>query len=161
MRLLIAAVGKLKQGPERQLWTHYLGRAEALGRNLGLSPLSSVELPESRAQAESIRRSAEAEALLTKLPKDFAVVCLDPKGKAYSSEAFSKALAVWRDDARAPGVAFALGGPDGIGEAVLERAEISLSLGPMTLPHGLARIVLAEQLYRAMTILAGHPYHRA
>ncbi|MEM8575359.1 MAG: 23S rRNA (pseudouridine(1915)-N(3))-methyltransferase RlmH [Pseudomonadota bacterium] len=161
MRLVIAAVGKLKQGPERQLWTHYLGRAEALGRSLGLSPLSSVELAESRAQTEAVRRSTEAEALLAKLPKDFVVVCLDPKGKTYSSEAFSSALSAWRDDAGAPGVAFALGGPDGLGQAVLEHADISLSFGPMTLPHGLARIVLTEQLYRAMTILAGHPYHRA
>lgn len=160
MRLLIAAVGKLKQGPERTLCAHYLGRAEALGRSLGLSPLTQVELPESRAPNAAGRRSAEADALLTKLPSDFAVVCLDPGGETLSSEAFAEALATRRDGAAAPGLAFVLGGPDGLGEAVLTRAALSLSLGPMTLPHGLARIVLAEQLYRAMTILAGHPYHR-
>ena len=161
MRLLIAAVGKLKQGPERELCTHYFGRAEALGRSLGLSPLSQIELSESRAPEASARRSAEAEALLAKLPNDYAVVCLDPRGKTLSSEGFANALAAWRDDGAAPGLAFVLGGPDGHGKALLDRATQSLSLGPMTLPHGLARIVLAEQLYRAMTILAGHPYHRA
>ena len=161
MRLLIAAVGKLKQGPERALCTHYFGRAEALGRSLGLSPLTIAELPESRAPAASDRRSAEAKALLTKLPSDFAVMCLDPGGNRLSSEAFAETLAARRDSAAAPGLAFVLGGPDGLGEAVLDRAVLSLSLGPMTLTHGLARIVLAEQLYRAMTILAGHPYHRA
>lgn len=160
MRLLIAAVGKLKQGPERTLCTHYLGRAEALGRSLGLSPLTAFEISEARAQSASGRRAAEADALLTKLPSDFAVVCLDPRGKPLSSEAFAEHLAARRDGAADPGLAFVLGGPDGLGEAVLDRAALSLSLGPMTLPHGLARIVLAEQLYRAMTILAGHPYHR-
>lgn len=161
MRLLIAAVGKLKQGPERQLCTHYLGRAEALGRNLGLSPISLIELPESRAPKASARRTAEAEAQLAKLPSDFAVICLDPAGKQLLSEAFASELAGRRDGGEVPGLAFLLGGPDGLGEAALRRAVLSLSLGPMTLPHGLARIVLAEQVYRAMTILAGHPYHRA
>lgn len=161
MRLLIAAVGKLKQGPERELCTHYLDRAEALGRSLGLSPLTSIELSESRAPEAAARRCAEAEALLAKIPNHFTVVCLDPGGEMRSSEAFASSLGAWRDDAAAPGVAFVLGGPDGHGQPVLDRASRSLSLGPMTLPHGLARIVLAEQLYRAMTILAGHPYHRA
>jgi 23S rRNA (pseudouridine1915-N3)-methyltransferase len=161
VRLLIAAVGKLKQGPERELCTHYFGRAEALGRSLGLSPLSSIELSESRAPDSAARRSAEAEALLAKIPDDFIVISLDPHGETRSSEAFASTLGAWRDDAVAPGAAFVIGGPDGHGQAVLDRAALSLSLGPMTLPHGLARIVLAEQLYRAMTILAGHPYHRA
>ncbi|MGD8423004.1 MAG: 23S rRNA (pseudouridine(1915)-N(3))-methyltransferase RlmH, partial [Methyloceanibacter sp.] len=67
----------------------------------------------------------------------------------------------WRNDSAVPGLAFVLGGPDGLGQAVVDRATLLLSLGAMTLPHGLARIVLAEQLYRAMTIIAGHPYHRA
>ncbi|MGA9442224.1 MAG: 23S rRNA (pseudouridine(1915)-N(3))-methyltransferase RlmH [Methyloceanibacter sp.] len=161
MRLLIAAVGKLKQGPERELCNHYLGRAEALGRSLGLSPVSAVELTESRVQDAPGRQLAEANALLTKLPADFAVVCLDPRGAFLSSEAFADKVAARRDEAGSPGLAFVLGGPDGLGQVVLDRAVLSLSLGPMTLPHGLARIVLAEQLYRAMTILAGHPYHRA
>jgi len=159
MRLLIAAVGKLKQGPERELSTHYLGRAEALGRSLSLSPLTSVELTESKAGSASARRKAEAEVLLAKVPPAFRQICLDPAGKALSSEDFAEMLGKLRDGG-AQGAAFLIGGPDGLGPAALEKADLSLSLGPMTLPHGLARIVLAEQLYRAKTILAGHPYHR-
>ena len=160
MRLLIAAVGKLKQGPERELSTHYLGRAEALGRTVSLSPLKSVELIESKAGSAAARRDAEADALFAKVPDGFRKVCLDPRGKALSSDAFAEWLKRLRDDG-APGVAFLIGGPDGLGQAALRGADLSLSLGPMTLTHGLARIVLGEQLYRAMTILAGHPYHRA
>jgi 23S rRNA (pseudouridine1915-N3)-methyltransferase len=161
VRLLIVAVGKLKRGPERELFTHYFGRAEALGRNLGLSPISSAEVSESRLSDASERRAAEAKALLMKLPDDFAVVCLEPRGEERSSAAFSRSLASWRNDSAMPGLAFVLGGPDGLSQAVSNRATLLLSLGAITLPHGLARIVLAEQLYRAMTIIAGHPYHRA
>ena len=160
MRLLIAAVGKLKQGAERELCAHYLARAEALGRSLSLSPLASIELAESRAATDNARKTAEAEALLAKVPAAHALVCLDPGGKMLSSEELAGALADFRDGGTA-GLAFLIGGADGLGQAARERADLVLSLGPMTLPHGLARIVLAEQLYRAMTILAGHPYHRA
>ena len=160
MRLLIAAVGKLKLGSERELSAHYLGRAVALGRSLSLSPLTTVELPESKAENARARRTAEAKALLAKVPPAFHRICLDPAGKALSSEAFARILTELRDSGTA-GVAFLIGGPDGLGDGVRDEAHFSLSLGPMTLPHGLARIVLAEQLYRAMTILAGHPYHRA
>ena len=159
MRLLIAAVGKLKQGPERELSAHYLGRAEALGRSLSLSPLTSIELTESKAGNADARRAAEAEALLAKVPAGFQRICLDPAGKVLSSEDFAKMLGARRDGGAA-GAAFLIGGPDGLGGAAREVANVALSLGPMTLPHGLARIVLTEQLYRAMTILAGHPYHR-
>jgi len=159
MQLLIAAVGKLKQGPERELCAHYLARAEALGRSLSLTPLETVELSESRAGSAEARKVAEADALLAKVPPGHALICLDPGGKRQSSEDFADALAKIRDGG-AGGLAFVIGGADGLGQGVRERADLVLSLGPMTLPHGLARIVLAEQLYRAMTILAGHPYHR-
>ena len=160
MRLLIAAVGKLKQGPQRELCTHYLARAEALGRRLGLSPLEIVELSESKAADAAARRAGEADALLAKVPAGYTLVCLDPGGKPLSSEAFAKFVREVRDGGAGPGLAFLIGGADGLGRGTLERARLPLSLGPMTLPHGLARIVLAEQLYRAMTILSGHPYHR-
>ena len=160
MRLLIAAVGKLRQGPERELYTHYLGRAEALGRTLSLTPLTSVELPESRAASAPARQTAEAEALLGKVPPSHTLICLDPAGKTQSSDVFAGTVAKVRDGGAA-GLAFLVGGADGLGQAIHDRADLSLSFGPMTLPHGLARIVLAEQIYRAMTILAGHPYHRA
>lgn len=160
MRLLIAAVGKLKQGPERELCAHYLARAEALGRSLSLSPLAAVELAEAKAAEANARRVAEAEALLAKVPSNHTLICLDPAGEMLPSEDFAGILAKTRDEG-AGGLAFLIGGADGLGQAALEKANLSLSLGPMTLPHGLARIVLAEQIYRAMTILAGHPYHRA
>ena len=160
MRLLIAAVGKLKQGPERDLFAHYLGRAEAAGRKLHLSPLSIIEVAESKAATANARVEAEGETLLAKLPPTHKLICLDPGGEALSSEAFAKLLAKLRDEG-AEGIAFLIGGADGLAKKTLSRATKVLSLGPMTLPHGLARIVLAEQIYRAATILAGHPYHRA
>jgi len=159
MRLLIAAVGKLKHGPERDLYAHYLGRAEALGRSVSLSPLTSLEFPESKASSAGVRSTAEAKALLAKVPPTYKFICLDPVGKTQSSEAFAQTLAKFRDNGTA-GLAFLIGGVDGLGQDARDKANLLLSLGPMVLPHGLARIVLAEQLYRAMTIIAGHPYHR-
>ncbi|MEG6507980.1 23S rRNA (pseudouridine(1915)-N(3))-methyltransferase RlmH [Methyloligella sp. 2.7D] len=159
MRLLVAAVGKLKQGPERQLCAAYLERAEAAGRGLGFGPVAQIELSESRQQTAESRKAAEAASLLEKIPTGETLICLDPKGKTLSSEAFAQQLADWRDGG-ATGAAFVIGGADGLGLPILEKADLTLSLGKMTLPHGLARIVLAEQLYRAITILAGHPYHR-
>ena len=159
MRLLIAAVGKLKQGPERELIRHYLGRAEAAGRKLHLSPLAIIELPESRAATAKARKAAEGEALLAKIPPSHRLIALDPSGEALSSAAFAARLAKLRDGG-AEGVAFVIGGADGLSPELLAKAK-AISLGAMTLPHGLARIVLAEQLYRAATILSGHPYHRA
>jgi 23S rRNA (pseudouridine1915-N3)-methyltransferase len=160
MRLLIAAVGKLKQGPERELFAHYLGRAEAAGRKLHLSPLGVVELAESKAATATARRKAESEALLAKIPSSHRLICLDRSGEALSSEGLAGLLAKLRDGGE-QGVAFLIGGADGVSPEAVTRAAEVFSLGPMTLPHGLARIVLAEQLYRAATILAGHPYHRA
>ena len=160
MRLLIAAVGKLRQGPERDLLAHYLGRAEAAGRKLHLSPLSAIEVAEAKAATAQTRTQAEAAALLAKVPASHKPICLDPGGEALSSEAFAKLLGRFRDEG-AEGLAFLIGGADGLADEALGKATRVLSLGRMTLPHGLARIVLAEQIYRAATILSGHPYHRA
>lgn len=160
MRLLLAAIGKLKQGPERDLFAHYLGRAEAAGRKLHLSPLNVTEVAESKAATARLRMLAEAETLLAKIPLSYKILCLDPGGEALSSEALARLLAKYRDGG-IDGLAFIIGGADGLAKETLAKGAKVLSLGPMTLPHGLARIVLAEQLYRAATILAGHPYHRA
>jgi 23S rRNA (pseudouridine1915-N3)-methyltransferase len=159
MRLLIAAVGKLKQGPERELFQHYLGRAEAAGRKLHLSPLAVTEVPESKAGTAKARKAAEGEALLAKIPSSYRLIALDGQGETLSSEALASLLAKLRDGG-AEGVAFIIGGADGLSPQVLAKAK-AVSLGAITLSHGLARIVLAEQVYRAATILAGHPYHRA
>ncbi len=160
MRLLIAAVGKLKRGPERELFAHYLGRTETVGRKLHLSPVNAIEVAESRSATARGRMAAEAEMLLAKIPASYNRIGLDPRGQALSSEEFAKQLARYRDQGT-EGLAFLIGGADGLDSAAGGKPAQALSLGPMTLPHGLARIVLAEQIYRAATILAGHPYHRA
>ena len=159
MRLLIAAVGKLKQGPERELFAHYLDRAEAIGRKISLAPLSAIEVAEAKAATAQARMEAEAKTLLAKLPSSHRLICLDPGGDQLGSEEFAQALAKFRDGG-AQGLAFFIGGADGLGLAAQFKADRIVSLGPMTLPHGLARIVLAEQIYRAGTLLTGHPYHR-
>jgi 23S rRNA (pseudouridine1915-N3)-methyltransferase len=159
MRLIVAAIGRLKDA-ERNLFERYWERLEAGGRSLGLSPLAVHELTESRAARDSVRKADEASRLLRSARDADVLVALDAGGRSMTSEAFARLLARTRDDG-AKGMAFLVGGPDGHGEALLEAAWVKLSLGPMTLPHGLARIVLVEQLYRAATILSGHPYHRA
>jgi 23S rRNA (pseudouridine1915-N3)-methyltransferase len=130
-----------------------------MGKRLGLAPVAWHELAESRA-ATAAKRCAEEGAALLKLARDAdAIVALDERGKALTSQAFAQLLAKVRDDG-AGTAAILIGGADGLAPAVREAARITLSFGAITLPHGLARIVLAEQLYRAATILAGHPYHR-
>ena len=159
MRLIIAAVGRVKDGAERELVERYRDRFAGMGKRLGLSPVAWHELAESRA-ATAAKRSAEEGAALLRLARDADVtIALDERGKALTSQAFAQLLAKIRDDG-AGTTAILIGGPDGLGPAVREAARIKLSFGAITLPHGLARVVLAEQLYRAATILAGHPYHR-
>jgi 23S rRNA (pseudouridine1915-N3)-methyltransferase len=160
MRLIIAAVGKLKEGAERELLARYRDRFAALGKGLGLAPVAWHEMAESRA-ADVDRRRAEEGAALLKLARDADfIIALDERGKMLTSAAFAQRLGRLREQGTAC-AALLLGGPDGLAPAVREAAQLTLALGAMTLPHGLARIVLAEQLYRAATILAGHPYHRA
>ena len=160
MRLILAAVGKLKDEAERDLIQRYATRFDATGRSLGLGPVAISELPEGRAAIAALRKADAAERLLkARQGADFRII-LDQHGKALSSETFAQLLRERRDGG-ARAAAFVIGGPDGHGEAALQSADLKLSLGVMTLPHGLARIVLVEQLYRAATILAGHPYHRA
>ncbi|MEZ5923697.1 MAG: 23S rRNA (pseudouridine(1915)-N(3))-methyltransferase RlmH [Hyphomicrobiaceae bacterium] len=159
MRLTIAAVGRLKTGAERELVSRYLGRIDALGRTLAFGPLRIVELSESRATAVSRRKSDEAEALLKASKPAERRVALDESGKCLTSQAFAAFLRSERD-AGTSDLAFLLGGPDGHGDEALRGNRLALSLSAMTLPHGLARVVLVEQLYRALTIVAGHPYHR-
>lgn len=159
MRIHLGAVGQLKDGAERQLFDRYVERFANQGRQIHIGPLSVNEVPESRARSAVQRRREEAEALLKKAPADAMLIALDEKDKGLTSCAFATMLATYRDEG-SPCLAFVIGGADGHGDDLLRAANHKLSLGPMTLPHRLARIVLAEQLYRAMTILTGHPYHR-
>jgi 23S rRNA (pseudouridine1915-N3)-methyltransferase len=159
MRLIIAAVGRLKEA-ERELCTRYVDRMGSAGRSVALGPLIVIETPESKAANVGQRQTEEAQRLLrSQAGQADVIVVLDGGGQALTSEAFAALLARHRD--RATGsVAFLVGGPDGHGAAAFAAAHLRLSLGPMTLPHGFARIVLAEQIFRAATILSRHPYHR-
>ena len=159
MRLIIAAIGRLKGGPERDLYERYAGRIGAMARQSALGPLTLIELAESRAGSAAARKADEARRLIEKSSAAEARIALDERGNALTSAAFAELLRSRRDAGTAD-FAFLIGGADGHGEAALAAATLRLSLGALTLPHGLARIVLAEQIYRAQTILAGHPYHR-
>jgi 23S rRNA (pseudouridine1915-N3)-methyltransferase len=158
MKITIAAVGRLKRGPERDIAERLLSRATAAGRKAGLS-FASREITESRAVSERARKDQVAAALLAMLPEKAVVVALDEGGTTIDSRTFAEKIAEWRDRGVGETV-FAIGGPDGHGAALIKRSELRLALGAMTWPHQLVRILLAEQLYRAITILLGHPYHR-
>lgn len=159
MRLALVAVGRLKRGPERDLAEEYRGRADALGRGLGFSSVTLTEIPESRARRASDRCAEEAVAILAAVPPGAAAVVLDEGGRAVTSLGFADQLGAWRDGGR-PGLAIVIGGADGLDPSVRARADLIFAFGAATLPHGLVRVLALEQLYRAMTILSGHPYHR-
>ncbi len=159
MRLSIIAVGRIKSGPERDLVDRYRGRMEGLGRSLGITGVDFIELPESRARREADRRAEEATAILDRAGTASLVV-FDERGRSPTSEAFAERLAAWRNGGEAA-IACVIGGPDGLDPAVRQRASLLVSFGALTLPHQIVRVLVAEQLYRALTIIAGHPYHRA
>jgi 23S rRNA (pseudouridine1915-N3)-methyltransferase len=159
MRLLICAIGRLKQGPERELAASYRKRAETAGRPLGLRAIEIVEIRESRAQDAERRRTEESIALANVIPEDGMVVILDQRGENLDSASLATLLQRWRTE-NCPSVAFIIGGADGLAPSFAQRATLRLAFGAATWPHQLMRIMLLEQLYRAGTILAGHPYHR-
>lgn len=160
MRLRIAAVGRLKAGPERELLDRYLERVNAVGRGLGLAPLDAVEVSESSARRPADRMKEEAVALKKWSITGARRIVLDARGKSLSSEDFAKRLLALRENG-APAVLFLIGGADGLAEEVRKDADFTLAFGAATFPHQLVRILLVEQIYRALTILSGHPYHRA
>jgi 23S rRNA (pseudouridine1915-N3)-methyltransferase len=160
MEIVIAAVGRLKAGPERELCERYLERARKAGKALGLRGFTVEEVGESRAARPKDRIAEEERAIIGRLRPDDLLVSLDIDGSLADSEAFAAALS--KDAERGVSrIVFAIGGADGLGDGLRARAGRTMSFGRMTWPHQLARILLAEQLYRATTILSGHPYHRA
>ncbi len=156
MRVQVCAVGRLRTGPERALVDDYLTRFDRTGRALGLGPAAVNEVEDKKGGG----MAAEADLLARALPAGALVCTLDERGRAMSSPEFAAALAGWRDAGRQD-LAFVIGGADGIAPALREAAGASLSFGRMVWPHMLVRVMLAEQLYRAATILSGGPYHRA
>ena len=160
MRLIVIAVGRLKQGPERELAAAYRKRAEAVGRSLGLREIEIVEIRESRAQDVERRRTEESIAIANVIPERAVVAILDERGSNIDSAALAGLLREWRAEDR-PAACFVIGGADGLAQTLRERAKLKLAFGAATWPHQLVRVMLLEQIYRAGTILAGHPYHRA
>ncbi|MFQ5971985.1 MAG: 23S rRNA (pseudouridine(1915)-N(3))-methyltransferase RlmH [Alphaproteobacteria bacterium] len=152
MRITIVAVGRMRRGPERDLYEHYAGRITTWR-------LEQIEVGVRARLSRGELRAAEGEALIRALPSEAHVVALDRGGDTVDSEAFARLLARWHE-AGVRDLAFVIGGAEGLAATVLTRAGKTLSLGPMTWPHLLARGMLAEQVYRAQQILAGHPYHR-
>ncbi|WP_305984608.1 23S rRNA (pseudouridine(1915)-N(3))-methyltransferase RlmH [Roseibium sp. MMSF_3544] len=159
MRFTLSCIGKMKSGADKDLLDRYLDRARKAGRGLGVSDIIMNELPESRAQRPEDRKAEEARGLLSALPGSARLVVLDENGRNLSSPEFSRKLENWKDEG-VPDIVFAIGGADGHGSEALQRADLKLALGAMTWPHQIARILLAEQIYRAITIQSGHPYHR-
>ncbi|WP_084861706.1 23S rRNA (pseudouridine(1915)-N(3))-methyltransferase RlmH [Salibaculum halophilum] len=156
MRVTICAVGRLRQGPEKALFDDYTQRFDRTGRGLGLGPITLQEVEDRKGGG----MAAEGARLAKAIPAGAAVCCLDERGKAMTSPDFAGQLGKWRDEGRSD-LAVVIGGAEGIDPALRARADLALSFGPMVWPHMLARVMLAEQLYRAAAILAGAPYHRA
>ena len=160
MRVLLIAVGRLKAGAERELVARYMDRAIASARSVGLAGIDLRELEESRARRPEDRRAEEARAILAALPAGARLLLFDERGKAMTSAEFAVDIGQARDSG-VPLLAMVIGGPDGLDPALHVRASQVLAFGAMTWPHQLVRIMAAEQIYRAITILSGHPYHRA
>jgi 23S rRNA (pseudouridine1915-N3)-methyltransferase len=156
MRVHVCAVGRLRTGPERALIDDYRTRFDRTGRALGLGPLTIAEIDDRKGGGIE----AEAALLERAIPRGAVVMALDERGQAMTSPEFADRLAAWRDAGRGD-LALLIGGADGLEPALRARADAALSFGRMVWPHMLARVMLAEQLYRAASILAGSPYHRA
>ena len=159
MRIIVAAVGRLKRGPETELSERYRKRAAQTGRQIGLRDIEIVEVKESRAADAGKRMREESIALANVIPPRSASVLLEAEGDNIDSAGLAGLLARWRADDR-PAAVFLIGGADGLAASLRDEATVRLSFGAATWPHQLVRVMLLEQLYRAATILTGHPYHR-
>ena len=160
MRLWILAVGHARGSSEGALCDDFIERARKMGRNLGFPAVAIEEVPVSKARETEKRIADECERLAARVPDGAHVILLDAKGKGMTSDDFAEMLALLRD-AGTRDLVFVIGGPDGLAPLPGKKAGRSLAFGPQTWPHLLARALLSEQVYRAMTIMAGHPYHRA
>jgi 23S rRNA (pseudouridine1915-N3)-methyltransferase len=160
MRIVVIAVGRLKQGPERELAERYQKRFGEIGRKLGFRGPDIREIGESRAREAKARIAEEATAISAAIPENSVLVTLDEHGDNIDSATLARLLGRWRDQAVADTI-FAIGGADGLSPDLQGKAKFRVAFGAATWPHQMVRVMLLEQLYRAATILAGHPYHRA
>jgi len=160
MRVVVIAIGRLKQGPERELSERYRGRFDDIGRKLGFRGLDIHEIPESRARDAVSRMAEEAAAISAAVPENSVLVALDERGDNIDSAGFARHLGRWRDASVAHTI-FVIGGADGLSPDLRRKAKLGIAFGSATWPHQMVRVMLLEQIYRAATILAGHPYHRA
>ena len=160
MRLVVVSIGRLKQGPEQELAERYRERFEDIGRKLGFRGLAIHEIPESRARDAATRIAEEATAITAAMPPKSVLVALDERGKSMDSAGFAQHLGRWRDEGIATTI-FTIGGADGLSPDLQRKAKLRIAFGSATWPHQMVRVMLLEQVYRAATILAGHPYHRA
>jgi 23S rRNA (pseudouridine1915-N3)-methyltransferase len=160
MRLVVAAIGRLKDSPERELVERYRKRADQTGKRIGFRDVEVLEIKESRAQEVNKRMIEESIALANVIPEKAITVILDQRGENLESGALASRLGRWRDEGR-PATVFVIGGDDGLAPSIRDRAAFQIAFGEMTWPHPLVRAMLMEQIYRSMTILSGHPYHRA
>src|SRR3954468_7133650 len=160
MRVVVIAVGRLKQGPERELAGRYREWFDEIGRRLGFRGLEVHEIPESRARDAATRMVEETTAISLQIPDKSVLVALDERGESLGSATLAKQLGGWRDEGAANTI-FVIGGADGLSPDLRRKAKLRLAFGAATWPHQMVRVMLLEQLYRAATILAGHPYHRA
>lgn len=159
MRISLFAVGRLKAGPEKDLASRYLDRFAKAGPAVGLELSRLVEISESRASNAETRKRDEAALLDKALPEGAILLLLDERGKSLDSESFAGLIGRFRDSGKRD-LMVAIGGADGLDPELRDKADAVVNLGTMTWPHQLVRILIAEQLYRAVTILSGHPYHR-
>jgi len=159
MRLLVLAVGHSRGTSEGTLTDDFIGRASAFGRRLGFSAIAVEEVAVSKLREAKLRVAEEGRRLAARIPPGTHAIFLDARGKGMTSEDFAEMLAAMRD-AGARDLVFLIGGPDGLDPGPAVKSSRSLAFGPQTWPHLLVRAMLAEQIYRALTILGGHPYHR-
>lgn len=159
MHVILAAIGRLKKGPEQELVARYAARLSKTGRAIGISEFSTFEFAESRASTAELRKAEEAEMLLSRLPNGYNIFAFDERGTMPTSRKFASYVSSELDTGTSA-LALIIGGPDGLHDSVRQKAKKIIALGGVTYPHQIVRILVLEQMYRATTILTNHPYHR-
>ena len=159
MQLILAAIGRLKKGPEQDLVARYGDRLTKAGKAIGITQVKTIEIVESRADSAAARKRDEAQSILSRLPDNCTIFAFDERGKSPDSRQFAR-LINRELEGGSSSLALIIGGPDGLDASLTERADKLVSFGSATFPHQLVRVLVLEQIYRATTILTNHPYHR-